>query len=74
MADNNDLKTRLQLLKEIEDKNNRIEAAIKNSALNQDLLNRYLEIQKAKNKELIVTLKEVNKIRLDGLSSAEQEI
>ena len=74
MADNNDLKTRLQLLKEIEDKNNRIEAAIKNSALNQDLLNRYLEIQKAKNKELIVTLKEVNKIRLDGLSSAESSL
>ena len=74
MAENNDLKTRLQLLKEIEDKNNRIEAAIKNSALNQDLLNRYLEIQKAKNKELIVTLKEVNKIRLDGLSSAESSL
>ncbi|MDA8919465.1 hypothetical protein N9I13_00525 [bacterium] len=74
MADNNDLKTRLQLLKEIEDKNNRIGAAIKNSALNQDLLNRYLEIQKAKNKELIVKLKEVNKIRLDGLSSAESSL
>ena len=74
MAENNDLKTRLQLLNEIEDKNNRIEAAIKNSALNQDLLNRYLEIQKAKNKELIVTLKEVNKIRLDGLSSAESSL
>ena len=74
MAENNDLKTRLQLLNEIEDKNNRIEAAIKNSALNQDLLNRYLEIQKAKNKKLIVTLKEVNKIRLDGLSSAESSL
>ena len=51
MADtNNELKTRLQLLKEIEDRNNRINSAMKNSALNQELLNRYLEIQKKKNK------------------------
>ena len=74
MADNTELKTRLQLLNEIEDKNNRIEAAIKNSALNQDLLNRYTDLQKSKNKELISQLKIVNKTRLEGLSQAESSL
>jgi hypothetical protein len=74
MADNTELKTRLQLLNEIEDKNNRIEAAIKNSALNQDLLNRYTDLHKSKNKELISQLKIVNKTRLEGLSQAESSL
>ena len=74
MADNNELKTRLQLLKEIEDKENRINAAIKNSALNKDLVNRYTDLQKSKNKELISQLKIVNKTRLEGLSQAESSL
>ena len=75
MADtNSELKTRLQLLKEIENRNNRIEAAMKNSAINQELLNRYLEVQKTKNKELISELKDINKARLQGLSQAESSL
>ena len=66
------LESRAQLLKDIEAREERISKATKNTALNQDLLNRYLEKQKGVQQELISQLKEINKTRLEGLSSAEQ--
>jgi hypothetical protein len=74
MADNSQLKTRLQLLKEIEDRNRRIEATSKNAAINEELKNRYLEKQQKLQNKLGQQLKEINKARLDGLSNAESSL
>ncbi len=74
MADNSQLKTRIQLLKEIEDRNRRIDATSKNAAVNEDLKNRYLEKQQKLQNKLGNQLKDINKARLDGLSSAESSL
>lgn len=71
---NKDLNTRAQLLKEIEERNSRIDKTVKNTAINQDLLNRYTEKQSKVQVKLIAELKEINKTRLEGLSQAEQSI
>jgi len=68
------LESRARLLKEIEDRNLRIEKTTKNTAINQDLLNRYTEKQSKLQTKLIGELKEINKKRIEGLSQAEQSM
>jgi len=73
MADQEkDLRRRATILKEIEDREKAIAAARANSALNQNLLNRYLVIQAEKTKNAAKELKKLNQERLDGAKDAEQ--
>jgi hypothetical protein len=73
MADQEkDLRRRATILKEIEDREKAIAAARANSALNQNLLNRYLIIQNQKTKEAAQELKKLNQERLDGAKNAEE--
>jgi len=73
MADQEkDLRRRATILKEIEDREKAIAAARANSALNQNLLNRYLIIQNQKTKEAVQELKKLNQERLDGAKNAEE--
>jgi|MDSY01.1.fsa_nt_gb hypothetical protein len=73
-ADNKKFESRSRLLKEIEDRNLRIEKTTKNTAINQDLLNRYTEKQSKLQTKLIGELKEINKERIQGLAQAEQSM
>jgi hypothetical protein len=68
-----DLRTRARLLEEIQTREAAIAAAIANSALNQDLLNRYLAVQEERTKNAAKQLKEINQQRLNGAASAERE-
>ena len=73
MADQEpDLRRRATILKEIEDREKAIAAARANSALNQNLLNRYLVIQEEKTKNAAKELKKLNQERLDGAKNAEE--
>jgi hypothetical protein len=72
MADQEkDLRRRATILKEIEDREKAIAAARANSALNQNLLNRYLVIQQEKTKNAAKELKALNQERLNGAKDAE---
>ena len=55
-----DLRTRARLLEEIQTREAAIAAARANSALNQDLLNRYLEVQERRTRAAAQQLKEIN--------------
>ena len=73
MADQEkDLRRRATILQEIEDRERAIAAARANSALNQNLLNRYLIIQAEKTKNAAKELKKLNQERLDGAKDAEE--
>jgi hypothetical protein len=68
-----DLRTRARLLEEIQTREAAIAAARANSALNQDLLNRYLEVQERRTRNAAQQLKEINQLRLNGAATSERE-
>jgi hypothetical protein len=68
-----DLRTRARLLEEIQTREAAIAAARANSALNQDLLNRYLEVQERRTRNAAQELKKINQLRLNGAATAERE-
>jgi hypothetical protein len=74
MAENSgDLRTRARLLEEIQTRETAMAAARANSALSQDLLNRYLAVQEQRTKNAAKELKEINQQRLNGAATAERE-
>ena len=69
MAD--DLRGRLDILKEIEQTDARIDRARQSSVLTQLKINKYVDEQKKKVGELGKELKKVNQTRLEGLADEE---
>ena len=69
MAD--DLRGRLEILKEIEQTDARIDRARESSVLSQLKINKYVDEQKKKVAELGKELKKVNQTRLEGLADEE---
>lgn len=74
MADLNNLQERDRLLKSIEERNRRIEATSKNTAINQELLNRYLDKQAKLQRQAFSDLRKTNQERLKGLGQEESSL
>lgn len=68
-----ELGRRLALLKEIEEREKAIQRLRENSALNQDLLNRYTDVQTQKIRDAAKELKALNQERLNGYKTQEEQ-